>query len=166
MADRRRRWVLIAFGAAVLIVFIGIGVMIAVAAWFQQNMQVDARSGDQAEAEFAEISRQFGSRQPLLEVQDGRPVFTSEHDKPAADPNAKIETLHLLAWNPRDGRLARFSFPFWIVRMKSAPFRFSAYASGLDDRIDLRPADIDKYGPGIILDTHTPKGERVMIWAR
>src|SRR4029078_948138 len=72
MADRRRRWVLIAFGAAVLIVFIGIGVMIAVAARVQQNMQVDARSSDQAETEFAEISRQFGSRQPLLEMQDGR----------------------------------------------------------------------------------------------
>jgi len=162
----RRRWVLIAFGAAVLVVFIGIGVMIAVAAWFQQNMQVDSRSTEQADAEFSEVSRQFGDRQPLLEMQNNRPAFTSEHDKPAADPGAKIETLHMLAWNPHDGRVARFSLPFWLLRMKSQPFRFGAYASGLDDRVDLRPSDIEKYGPGIILDAHTLSGERVMIWAR
>lgn len=162
----RRRWVLIAFGVAVLVVFIGIGVMIGVAAWFQQNMQIDSRSAEQADAEFAEISRQFSNRQPLLEMQEGRPAFTPEHDKPAPDPTAKIETLHMLAWNPNDGHVARFSLPFWLVRMKSEPFRFSAYASGLDDRVDLRPSDIEKYGPGIILDAHTRSGERVMIWAR
>jgi hypothetical protein len=162
----RRRWVLIAFGAAVLVVFIGIGVMIAVAAWFQQNMQVDARSAEQADAEFTEISLQFGDRLPLLEMLDGRPAFTPEHDKPAPAQSTRIETLHMLAWNPREGRVARFNLPFWLIRMKSTPFRFSTYASGLDDRVDLRPSDIDKYGPGIILDAHTPSGEHVMLWAR
>ena len=63
-------------------------------------------------------------------------------------------------------RLARFSVPFWLLRMKAEPFRFSTYASGLDDHVNLKPEDIEKYGSGIILDTQTKSGERVLLWAR
>ena len=51
--------------------------------------------------------------------------------------------------------------------MKSDPIQFSAYASGLDEEgVSLRPEDIEKYGPGIILDTRTRDGERVLVWAQ
>jgi hypothetical protein len=161
----RRRWVLIAFGVAILIVFIGIGAIIGVTAWFQQNLQVDTRTAGDAEQEFAAVRREFAGRLPLLEMRDGRPQYTAEHDKAAA-ASAPLETLHVLAWDPEHERLARFSVPFWLLRLKSQPFRFGAYASGLDDRVDLRPADIERYGSGIILDTETRSGERVLLWTQ
>jgi hypothetical protein len=158
--------VLIAFGVVILIVFIGIGAIFAVTAWFQQNLQVDTRSAGDAEREFATVRKQFGDRAPLLEMHDGRPQFTSEHDKPAATAPPRLETLHVLAWKADEERLARFSLPFWLIRMKSEPFRVSAYMSGLDDRVAVRAEDIEKYGPGIILDINPPSGDRVLLWAR
>ena len=135
-------------------------------AWFQQNLQVDTRSAGDAEQEFSAVRKEFGARPPLLEMRDGRPEYTAEHGKPAPASAAKLETLHVLAWDPEHERLARFSVPFWLLRMKSEPFRFSAYASGLDDRVNLKPEDIEKYGSGIILDTETRSGERVLLWTR
>jgi hypothetical protein len=72
----------------------------------------------------------------------------------------------VLVWDPRENRLVSVAIPFWLLRLKSGPIEFSAYASGWDDdRVDLRPEEIERYGPGIILDTTSPKGERVLLWA-
>jgi hypothetical protein len=132
----------------------------------QQNLRVDTRSAGDAEQEFATVRREFEGRSPLLEMRDGRPQFTADHDKLAATSPTRLETLYVLAWDSDEERLARFSVPFWLIRMKSEPFRVSAYASGLDDRIALRVEDIEKYGRGIILDTTSPSGDRVLLWAR
>ena len=162
----RRRWVLIAFGVVILIVFIGIGAIFAVTAWVQQNLQVDKRSPEDAEQQFAAVLKEFEGRTPLLEMHDGHPRIAANHDRQTAESPGRLETLYVLAWDADEEHLARFSVPFWLVRMKSEPFRVSAYASGLDDRIQLRAEDIEKYGPGIILDTKTPSGNRVLLWAR
>jgi hypothetical protein len=162
----RRRWVLIAVGVVILIVFIGIGAIFAITVWFQQNLQVETRSAGAAEQEFAGVRKQYEGRAPLLEMRDGRPQFTAEHDRPAAGTPSRLETLHVLAWNAKEERLARFSLPFWLIRMKSEPFRVSAYMSGLDDRVAVRAEDIERYGPGIILDINPPSGDRVLLWAR
>jgi hypothetical protein len=76
----------------------------------------------------------------------------------------RLDALHIMVWDPGDGRLARFRLPFWLLRMKSDPIRLSAYTTGMDDRVDLRPEDIERYGPGILLDTGTETGERVLLW--
>lgn len=162
----RRRWVLIAFGVVILIIFIGIGAIFAVTAWVQQNLQVDTRSPSDAEQEFATVLKEFDGRAPLLEMHEGHPRLKATHDQAAEAPPTRLETLHVLAFDADEERLARFSVPFWLIRMKSEPFRVSAYASGLDDRIQLRAEDIEKYGPGIILDTKTPSGDHVLLWAR
>jgi hypothetical protein len=162
----RRRWVLIAFGVAVMLVFIGIGAIIAVTAWFQQNLHVETRTERDAHTEFEAVRQKFGSRAPLLEIRDGRPHYTGQRDQTPSS-TTKLETLHVLVWDPEDERLARVALPFWVLRMKSDPIEFSAYASGMDDEdVDLRPEDIEKYGPGIVLDTTSPNGERVLLWAQ
>ncbi|MCA1584816.1 MAG: hypothetical protein LC791_08610 [Acidobacteria bacterium] len=77
------------------------------------------------------------------------------------------DTLHVLAWDPDEERLARISLPFWLLRMKSTPIELAAYASGLDDEgVELSAEDIEKYGPGIVLDHTTSSGERVLFWAQ
>lgn len=166
MATRRRRWVLIAFGVVILIIFIGIGAIFAVTAWVQQNVHVEERSDTEAAQEFAGVRKEFGERPPLLEMQDGHPQFTAEHDKGRAAEREALGALNVLAWDAKEERLARVSVPFWVLRMKSGPLRLGAYASGLDDRVQLRIEDIENYGPGVILDVNRPSGDHVLVWVR
>jgi hypothetical protein len=163
---KRRNWLLIIFGVAVLLVFIGIGAIIAVTAWFQQNMSMQETTEREAQGQFESVRQKFPNKAPLLEIRDGRPFYSSNRSADA--PSTKsLETLHVMVWDDDDERLMSFSMPFWLLRMKSTPIEFSSYASGMDDGgVDLRPEDIEKYGPGIILDTTSRQGERVLLWAQ
>lgn len=160
-----RRWVVIVFGVFIVVVFVGIGAIIAVTAWFQQNLEMKTLTSTEAETEFDTVRKRFGGRAPLLELRNGRPAYNVERAS-VPQSGARLQTLHVLAFEPDKRHLARVSLPFWLLRLKSDPIRFGAYASGLDDEgVDLRPEDVEKYGPGIILDTVTPNGERFLLWA-
>lgn len=163
----RRRWPFIVLGVAVLFVFVGIGVIMASIAWFQENMDIEQTSEGRAQDEFEKVLQMFPGREPLLELHDGVPRYTKERDTRPSAEGKSLSRLHVLVWDPDEEHLARIALPFWLLRMKSDPIQFSAYASGLDEEgVDLRPEDIEKYGPGIILDTRTRDGERVLLWAQ
>jgi hypothetical protein len=71
-----------------------------------------------------------------------------------------------MAFDVDEGRLVNFSLPFWILRMKSGPIRISAYQQGWDDRgVSFRVEDLEKHGPGIIVDITEGNEGRVIIWA-
>jgi hypothetical protein len=166
---KKRRWVLVLFGVAVLLVFVGIGVIVGITAWFQQNMQVQGSTDSDAQTEFEAVRKKFGGREPLLELRSGTPQYTAAATtaRASAGERARLDTLHVLVWDPDDEELSRISLPFWLLRMKSDPIRLGSYASGLDDGgVELRPEDIEKYGPGVILDTALERGQRVLLWAQ
>jgi hypothetical protein len=167
MSKKRRTWPWIVLGVCILLVFIGIGAVIATTAWVQQNLTVTETSEGGAQKEFDVVKARFASRPPLLEFRDGRPVLTGGTAPPAPSDAGLVEHLYVLAWDPDEGRLANVSVPFWLLRLKSGPIRFSSYAAGWDDDgVKLTAEDIQKHGPGIILDMTSPRGERVLLWAQ
>ena len=167
MAAKKRRWIPIVLGVVVLVGFLVVGLVIAAAAWFQQNLQVQTTTEESALKEFDVVRQKYPGKQPLLELNGEVPRYTGG-SKPAAMANApKLESFNVLVWDPDEDKLARFALPFWLLRMKSDPIEFSSYASGMDDEgVDLRPADIEKFGPGIILDAATRSGERILLWTQ
>ena len=163
----RRRWPYIVLGIAVLLVFVGIGAIVAVTAWFQQNMEVEPRSERDAQTEFDGVRQKFSGREPLLEMHDGVPRYTKAREAGRSLDGSSLSTLNILVWDADEERLARIALPFWLLRMKSDPIHLGAYASGLEEGgVDVRAEDIEKYGPGLILDTETSSGERVLLWAQ
>jgi hypothetical protein len=163
----RRRWPYVLLGVAILVVFIGIGAIITTVAWFQENMQVEDATERDAQAEFDTLLQRFGGREPLLEMRNGVPHYTKGRESTPIVANAGLSTLNVLVWDPDDQRLARIALPFWLLRLKSDPIRLGAYASGLDEGgVSLRPEDIEKYGPGVIIDTGSSGDERVLVWAQ
>ena len=88
-----------------------------------------------------------------------------ERPKPVA-----LCTLHLLAWEPKGSRLLRMSFPFWFVRIKmSETFNLGTLTSALAsdwEHLDLKVTehDLQKRGPGIVLDHQRPDGARILLW--
>jgi len=161
----KRRWPFVVLGIAIVLVFVGIGVVIATVAWFQENMEISSSTAVDAEAEFDTVRRKFAGREPLLELHEGVPRYTKARETSAASTTS-LQSLYIMVWDPDEERVLRFSFPFWVLRWKSDPIRFGSYASGFDDEgAVLRPEDIEKYGAGIILDATSRSGERVLFWA-
>jgi hypothetical protein len=163
--SKRRNWPWILFGVGVVIIVIGIAAIVATAAWVQQNLTVQDSTDVDAQREFEAVRARFTGRPPLLELRDGRPVYTAGKRPEGQASPASLDRLKVLVWDPDDRRLTSFAVPFWFLRLKSGPIEFSSYASGMNDEgVDLRPEDIEKFGPGILLDTTSPSGERVLVW--
>jgi hypothetical protein len=161
----KRRWIPIVLGILFLFFVLGVGAVILSVAWFRQNLQVTEVSAANASQEFEAVRARFAGQRPLLEMRDGEPAYVAEREK-EPHSNIKLTTLHLLAWDEDEEHLVRFALPFWLLRMKSGPIGFSSYASGVD-RVSLRPEDIERHGPGLILDvSEEQRGRgRVLIWA-
>lgn len=165
---KRRRWIPIVLGAGVLLVFLGVAFVIAVTVWFQQNVRIESDASERdAESAFAEVRQRFSGRPPVLVFRDGRPEY-SGGQKPAAVANpGSLSHMHVIAWDDDDRQLARVSIPFWVLRLKSGPIEFGSYASGFDDHgVDLTPEDLERFGPGILIDMDGPRGSHVLVWTQ
>jgi hypothetical protein len=167
MARTRRNWLWIILGVFIVLVFVGIGAIIATTAWVQQNLTVTETTEASAIHEFDAVHARFSGRAPLLEMRGGRPVYSAGKPPSTGGATAAVERLHVLVWTEDEQKLVSVAIPMWFLRLKSGPFEFGAYASGWDDeRVDLSVEDIERYGPGVILDATSPKGERVLLWAQ
>ena len=122
-------------------------------------------SEDSAKSEFDAVRSRFPGQQPLIQIVDGKPQLVTERASQTASQTT-LTTLHVIAFDDDEGNLVTFSLPFWLLRMKSGPIRISAYQQGWDDRgVSFRVEDIEKHGPGIIVDATRPGEGRVIIWA-
>jgi hypothetical protein len=160
------RWAQVLIGVAIVAVFLGIGAIIAVTAWVSQNVVVNSSNAQQADDEFEKVRQRFKGQQPLLEMKDGVPHYVGARAEASPSEPRQLTTLHILAWDANEEKIANVSVPWWVLRLKSGPIRFSSYASGFDDGgVKITPQDIEKHGPGIIMDATGRHSERVLLWA-
>jgi hypothetical protein len=160
---KARRWAPVVFGVTVFVVFVGICAVVVSVAWFRDHLRIEAASNTGAEAAFEAVRQQYGTKAPLLEVHGTSAPRSSP--PPTDAPRTSLTTLHVLAWDAHDEQLARFEIPFWFLRLKEGPIRFGTYASGLDElKITLTAAEIERYGPGIIMDISREGRDRALLW--
>jgi hypothetical protein len=158
-----RRWGPILFGVAVLVVFVGIGAVIFSVAWFRENVTIEPATEASAVTTFDDVRRRHAEKAPLVEVRD---AGVKRNPPPDGTRRTPLTTLHVLAWDPREERLVKFSLPFWFLRLKETPIQFGTEAGGLDDiGLQLTVGDIERYGPGIVADVELRRGARAMLWA-
>jgi hypothetical protein len=160
----KRKWVPIAIGVAILLLFVGIGAVVVSVSYARDHVHVSQAGETEAQAAFDEVYAKYPGP-ALITLRDGAPVSTP--NETSTRGQTELTTLHVLAWD-RQGQLMRAEIPFWLLRLKSGPIGFSSYASGMsDDRVRLTVADIERRGPGIVIDAPAAgdrKG-RLLIWA-
>jgi hypothetical protein len=160
---KARRWAPIVFGVTVFIVFIALSAMAVSFVWVRDHLTIEAATDSGADGAFQEVRQRYSDRAPLLEMH-GTSV-ARQNPPPTGAPRTTLTTLHVLAWDAREERLARFDIPFWFLRLKETPIRFGTYATGLDElKISLTPEEIERYGPGIIVDISREGRDRALLW--
>ena len=162
---KKRNWLAIILGVFLLFGILGVGCVVLTVSWFRQNLDITATEEQAATQQFEDVRNRFPGQQPLIQLVDGKPQLVAERatETPSSTP---LSTMHVIAYDVDEGNLVNFSLPFWLLRMKSGPIRISAYQQGWDDRgVSFRVEDIEKHGPGIIVDVTEPGEGRVIIWA-
>jgi len=164
-AKPKRKWIPIAIGIAILIVILGLGGIVFSVVWMRQHLQITETSEPNAAREFEAVLAKYPEQRPLIELRDGVPQYVeSRRNEPPSE--APISMLHIMAWDEDEGRMATFDLPFWFLRLKSGPIVLGSYATGLGaGDVSLRPEDIERHGPGLVLDFTLRREGRVLVWA-
>ncbi|MEY4095101.1 MAG: hypothetical protein RLZZ53_2300 [Acidobacteriota bacterium] len=161
---KKRTWLWVLGGVFVLFVFVAIGGLFFAISFFRDNMQVTRDvTESKAVSEFDAVYSKYPGQTPLIQLVNDRPQLVA--DRAGKGSGSQVTTLHVLAFDSNSEEMVRFSLPFWLLRMKSGPIRLSAYQQGWDDRgVSFDIADIEKAGPGIVIDAKERREGRLLVW--
>src|SRR5690349_6943625 len=167
--NRLPTWASILIAAVIVVCMLAATAVGGAAYFIYRHVHTSFTPSESAEAEFVEARQRFAGQQPLLEIErhDQAPVLHKELLKGRSAPATKLEVVRVLAYDTRAGKLVRISIPFWLLRL--APSRhFSVLDdNGIDfdsDRVHVTIDDLERRGPGLILDQTDRRGSKVLVW--
>jgi hypothetical protein len=71
-----------------------------------------------------------------------------------------------MAWDPDDRKLVRVKVPFWVLRLTHPGAQLKFGTDEIDlEHLKVTIEDLERHGPGLILDHREPNGSHVLLWA-
>jgi hypothetical protein len=166
--SKKTSWAVIIVAVSAFVLIVGVGLVGVVGYVIYQQFAFQAKSATEmsADEEFAEIVAKFDGQKPYLVIRNGEPVVS---DAPATAPGKPVEALHIIVWDPDERKVIKLNMPFWLLRMtKGQPIKISSNDDPDAQRVKLQITadDLERRGPGLILDHKEASGERVLVWAQ
>jgi hypothetical protein len=112
----------------------------------------------------AVVQTRFAGQVPLVELDFKRyPGGVHVNRPPPESVPQTVRTLHALAWDAAEHRIVRLTLPLWVMRL-GEPKNLMLGAVHLND-LRISVDDIERHGPGLIVEGRTPEGMPVLVWA-
>ncbi|HEX3703278.1 MAG TPA: hypothetical protein VHU82_08110 [Vicinamibacterales bacterium] len=164
--NKKQTWIAVAVAALIILIVLGLALVGASAYLVSRHIHAQFTSSEAAEARLTSARERFGNQTPLIEiVEGGEPIV---HHPPEGAPGAPITTLHALVYSTDTEKLVSVNVPMWLVKMLPSHerFRFIGDDVNVDSRrSQLTLEDLERHGPGLILDGRDHHGARVLVWA-
>jgi hypothetical protein len=156
-----RTWVKVTIGGVAAIAVV-LAVLGGTGAYFVLR-HMDRRTGEEAEAVRAieAVKARFGSRPPLVEIADPRKADIRINRSGSAS-TARVDTLHVISWKREDRELTRADVPLWLMRFSTV--NIASQLGLAPESFRLTVSDVERYGPGIVVDYTSPGAFRVLVW--
>jgi hypothetical protein len=167
MAVKVKTWVWIVVG----IVVVGIIGIIAMAAaglyFFTRNIQTTQASPAAATRSFDEVKARFAAQKPLIELDDDGDFLRSNLDRERPPNPPVLNHLHMMVFDARKGRVVRFKLPFWLLRWRrgESVINFDGHEMNLED-LKITVEDLERFGPTLVVDHKSSRGDRVLVWSQ
>ncbi len=165
---KKKNWLLIILGIVIFVVIVGVAAVGGFVYWMYKQMNVQVTKVENPQPAFSEVLAKFEGQRPYIEVSfaDGREEATV-HREMEKQTRSRLNNLHMLIYDERDHQMVRMALPFWLLRLGgSKPINLRQGGSGFDPgvRLTVTVEDLEKRGPGLVIDTVGRRGERVLIW--
>jgi hypothetical protein len=160
-SSRRNIWIAIAVGAVLLVAIAVAGVVLGGIVFYARHVHTASIAEQAARDEFDRTLARFAGQTPLVEIQGERNIVL--HRTPDA-PRRPIAALRVLVYDAREGRRVSVDVPAWLLQFTSlgGRFRIASLDALSSQRVTLE--DLERHGPGLILDAREPDGARVLVW--
>lgn len=164
----KRTWVSVVIAAVIIVGVLAVSAVGGTAYFIYRHVHTQFVPNDNAERQFADARAQFAGQRPLLELRKGTDEPILHRDLIPKDmPASKLDTLHVLAYDTRANKLVNVSIPMWLLRLApSNKFSFMK-DNGIDfdsDHLRLTMDDLERRGPGLLLDQADRRGSQVLVW--
>jgi len=167
MAAKVKTWVWVV-AAIVVVGILGLVAMAAIGFYFA-SQHIDTRVASPASAarDFEAVRARFTGQKPLIELDDNGRFVRANTDRPVPAHASSPEKLHVLAYDPDDGRIVQLSIPFWLLRLKAggASIDFNGREMDFED-LRVTVADLERFGPTLIAEHKAPDGSHVIVWSQ
>jgi hypothetical protein len=163
----RKTWISVVVAAVIVVGILAVTAVGGTAYFIYHHVHTQFTPTENADRQFAAARARFAGQRPLLEIRKGDEPILHRELLPEKMPVAKLETLRVLAYDTRANKLVNVSIPMWLLRMApSNKFSFMK-DNGIDfdsDRVRITLDDVERRGPGLLLDQADRRGSQVLIW--
>jgi len=169
VSSNRKTWISILIAAVIIVGVLALTVVGGTAFFIYRHVHSEFTSDQTAEQEFGSARARFSGQQALIEIRRGDEPFVHRELIPQGSGGRKLESLRVLAYDDNAGKLVRVSIPFWLLRMLPSKNLSFLNDEGIDvdidsDRVRLTVEDLDRRGPGLLLDHKDRRGSQVLVW--
>jgi hypothetical protein len=174
MASKTPTWVWVVFGVLGFFVLLCIAVIGGGILMFRSHVHTDAVPKQAAQQQFERQRTRFAGQQPLVQV--GKEDLNEKvvvHRPPVTSPrHTDLQAIRVLSYDERNGQLITVDVPLWLARWAlkdrgdngHGRVRFGDRSVEFEAG-DLTFEDIERHGPGLILDATDTQGAQVLVWA-
>jgi hypothetical protein len=140
---------------------------------FRQHVRAETASTQDVQEQFEQARKRFAGQQALVEVRKGDNDWQVVVNKPPETAErTNLQSIRVLAYDEREGRLVHVDVPVWLARMAmsdrggSGHRRIAINGENIEfDAGDLTFEDVERHGPGLIVDVGDGRGSQVIVWA-
>ena len=159
MANTRKTWIYVLVAVFVIAGLGAIGLVAGSAYWISRHVSSQLASTESAEAELEGVRARFAGQQPLVE-------FSGDSDNPTVrrlprpaerTQRGDMQALHARIFDPEDGKIVRADIPFWLIRLGQS-FSF------MSNMGSVTLEDLERHGPGLIVNARSDEGQQVLVW--
>ncbi len=156
-----RTWVKATLGGVALIV-VALVALAATGAFFVLR-HMEKRAGSESEAVKAidTVEARFGLRPPLIEILDPQEADI-RINRPVKASASPVDTIHVISWKSETAELSRADIPLWLMRFSTV--NIASQLGIAPEKFRLTVSDVERYGPGIVVDYGSQGASRVLVW--
>jgi len=176
MASKTPTWVWVVFGILGFLALIFIAVVGGSIFMFRQHVHTEAIPKQAAQQTFERQRHRFADQQPLIQVTkspEERNNVVVHRPPESTIRRAEVQAIKALTYDDRNGRLITIDVPVWLARWvlskqngRSGHGRMTFGDGSVEfESGDLTFEDIERNGPGLILDAVDERGAQVLVWA-
>ena len=174
MASKTPTWVWVVFGIVGFFILLFIAVVGGGIFMFRQHVHTEAVPKQTALQEFDRQRTRFAGQQPLIQVgkaedNDSKVVV---HRPSGTAARHDLKAIRVLTYDERNGRVVTVDVPIWLARWAlrnregSSRGRVTFGNGSVElESGDLTFEDIERHGPGLLLDAVDTRGAQVLVWA-
>jgi len=160
----KRTWISIVIAGVIIVGVLAVAVVGGTAAFLYSHIHARVIGPEDANQAFTEARARFAGQQPLIELtHDDEAVIHRDQ----LGSRREVVALHALVYDERARKLTHVDVPGWLLHFMSAGGHLrlaNLDMFGDDDQTKLTLDDLERHGPGLIMDVRRGHGSGLIVW--